>query len=122
MLTDKSYARSLKAPKKAKIGLTEAKTHLGKGEILPFYDAIFKTLQEYLGDRFNLPKGSLTANVVEDRLRPSGCDEKILNVVSDVFSKCEMARYASTVPKREECKDVMKEVRKIIDYMERVKL
>ena len=122
ILTDKSYARSLKAPRQAKMGLAKAKSYLTKNEMLPFYDAIFKTMQDYLGDRFNLPKGSVTTVIIEEHLRPSGCDENMLEMLKDVFSRCEMARYASSVPGREEGKEVLRDVRKIIGYLEKVNI
>jgi hypothetical protein len=122
ILTDRSYARSLKAPRRARSGLAKAKAYLDKGDALPFYDAIFKTLQEYLGNRFDLPKGSVSLQDVEKRLIPAGCDESILGMLREVFSECEMARYASSVTGGKEAEDILEKVRKIIDYMEKVKI
>ncbi|MEA3489772.1 MAG: BatD family protein [Candidatus Omnitrophota bacterium] len=121
ILTDKSYARFLKAPKKAKVGLAKAKTLLKKKEVMPFYDAVFKTLQEYLANRFNLPLGSITCRVIEEKLRPAGCDEKILEMLRDVFSRCEMARYASSVPGGHEAEETMEKIKRVIDYLEKFK-
>ncbi|MBD3426492.1 MAG: hypothetical protein GF409_04615 [Candidatus Omnitrophica bacterium] len=120
--TDRGYARSLKAPRKARNGLSRANTYLKKGEILPFYDAIFKTLQEYIGNRFDLPRGNVSLTVVEKRLLSSDCDEEILQMLREVFSKCEMARYASAPPGGEEAEEMLSKVRKIIDYMEKVRI
>ncbi len=119
---DKGYARFLKAPRKARNGLARAKSYLGRNDFPPFYDTVFKTLQEYLGDRFNLPRGSVTGQVIEDRLRPAGCSEKILEMLQEVFSRCEMARYASSVPGGHEAKETLEKVKRIIDYLEKVKL
>ena len=122
ILKDKSYARFLKAPRKARKGLARARTYLARKDILPFYDTVFKTLQEYLGNRFNLPRGGVTEQIICDRLRPAGCDEKILKMLHDVLSECEMARYASFVPEKYEAEEVMEMVKKIIDYMEKIRL
>lgn len=122
ILTDKSYARFLKAPRKARSGLAKAKTFLTRGEVVPFYDAINRTLVEYLGNRFNLARGNVTFDVVDARLRPAGCDEKVLEDMRDIFSRCEMARYASTVPKQQEGEELMDKVKMIIDYLEKTKL
>ncbi|MFC1480344.1 BatD family protein [Candidatus Omnitrophota bacterium] len=122
MIRDKGYARFLKAPRKARKGLIKAKAQLGKDDVLPFYDIIFKTLQEYLGDRFNLPKGTVTSQVIDQRLSPGGCDQGILEMLQDVFSRCEMARYASFVPGGHEEEEVLEKVKRIIDYMEKVKV
>jgi len=120
--SDESYARFVKAPRKARRDLAKAKSCLGKDNMLPFYDAVFKTLQNYLGDRFNLPRGNVTSQVIEERLRPSGCDEKMLEALRDIFSRCEMARYASSVPGGREAEDMLEKVRKMIVYLERIKI
>ncbi|RKY41706.1 MAG: hypothetical protein DRP85_05315 [Candidatus Makaraimicrobium thalassicum] len=122
ILRDKSYARFLKAPRKARKGLARARAYLGRDDVLPFYDVIFKTLQEYLGGRFDLPRGNVTIQVIEDRLRPARVDESILGMLRDVFSRCEMARYASSVPGGHEAKEILEKARRIISYMEKIKL
>ncbi|MFC1570794.1 BatD family protein [Candidatus Omnitrophota bacterium] len=122
ILTDKSYARSLKAPRKARSGLAKAKAFLGKGEVASFYDSINKTLVEYLGNRFNLAKGNVTFDVVDKRLRPAGCDEGVLDDMRDIFSRCDMARYAPTVPTKPEGEELMDKVKRVIDYLEKTKL
>ena len=122
ILTDRGYARSLKAPRKARKGLRKAGVYLGKKDPLPFYDAIFKTLQGYIGDRLDLPAGSVTERTVENRLREGGCDAQIIGMLRDVLSRCEMARYASSVPGGDEAKDVLEKTRKVIDHVERLRL
>ncbi|MFH1553220.1 MAG: BatD family protein [Candidatus Omnitrophota bacterium] len=122
MIRDKGYARFLRAPRKARKGLIKAKAQLNKEDVLPFYDITFKTLQEYLGDRFNLPKGTVTNQVIEERLRPVEYDKGILEMLHDVFSRCEMARYASFVPGGHEEEEMLEKVKRIIDYMEKVKV
>ncbi|MDP8299085.1 MAG: BatD family protein [Candidatus Tantalella remota] len=122
MMTDKSYARFLKAPRKARSGMAKAKAYLRKGETAPFYDTIFKTLQSYLSGRFALPKGNVTTRVVEERLKPAGCDEKILEMLKEVFQRCEMARYASSAFGEDDAEDILDKVKRIIDYMEKVRI
>ena len=45
-----------------------------------------------------------------------------MEMLHDVFSRCEMARYASFVPGGHEEEKVLEKVKKIIDYMEKVKV
>ena len=65
---------------------------------------------------------NITSQVVEERLRPVGADEKMLEMLRDVFSRCEMARYASSVTGGEEAEEVLENVRRIINYMEKVRV
>jgi len=120
ILTDKKYARFLRAPRKARTGLARAGSYLKKKEILPFYDTVFKTLQEYLAHRFSLPIGSVTGLIIDEKLRPAGCDEEMLEMLKDILSKCEMARYASFVPGGEE--EILENVRRVIDHLEKFKI
>ncbi|MFH1665893.1 MAG: BatD family protein [Candidatus Omnitrophota bacterium] len=122
IMKDKTYEKFLKAPKKARKGIARARAHIAKGEIVLFYDEIFKTVETYLGGRFNLSPGNVTMRVVEDRLRPAGCDEKMLGMLGEVFARCEMARYASSVSGAREAEDTLEKVKKVIDYVEKVRV
>ena len=122
MRTDIRYARFFHAPRKAKSGLGKAKAFLDKGDAPRFYDSIFKTLQDYLGDKFDLPKGSITSQIIENRLRPAGYDEHVLEMLHEVFLKCEMTRYASSMPAGAETEKVLDNVERIIDYFEKAKV
>jgi len=121
--TDKRYARFLKAPGKARGGLKKAAAYLRRNDIVKLYDAVFKTLQDYLGNKMNLPVGSVTAPDVEKMLVDGGHDPEIIKIVKDVFAMCDMARYASFAGKKEEAEETLEKVRKLIDYLEnKVKL
>jgi hypothetical protein len=120
--TDRGYARSLKAPRKARSGLSRARAFLDKNDTARFYDTVHKTLEEYLGNRFNLPRGSVTVNDIDLRLRQAGCEEHILKKLRDVFAKCEMARYASSVSEDISHSLVLHDVRTIIDHVEKMRL
>lgn len=122
MLKDKGYARFLKAPKKARKGLAKAKSYLDKKDLPEFYDAIFKTLQNYLAGKFNLPMGSVTVQLIEKKLASVGYDDKKIEMLREIFSKCEMARYASSALGDEGAKELLQKVRKIIDSLEKVRI
>jgi len=122
MRTDKRYARFLKAPRSARKGIKKAKAFIVKGDTARFYDTVFKTMQEYLGNKFNLPGGSITVQIIEDKLRPAGCDESIVGMLRDIFAECDMARYASSLPGKDAAGEALEKVKKVIDYLEKTKL
>jgi len=121
MLSDKSYARFLKAPKKARKGIEAARADLAKGDIHAFYDTIFKVLQAYFAGKFNLPRGNISVQVVKNKLSARGIDEEKLKNLSDIFSKCEIARYAPAFAGKKEAVEILEKVRHVIDYMEKLK-
>ena len=121
MIRDKSYARFLKAPKKARRGIETARRDLEKKDIPAFYDTIFKVFQEYFAGKFNLPKGNITAQVVKDKLIARGINEARLKELQDIFTKCELERYAPALSGEKDAKEIFEKVRHIIDYMEKMK-
>ena len=59
-----------------------------------FFAALFRLLQEQLGERLDLPASAITEAVVEERLKPAGAPDSIIAAVEELFQKCNLARYA----------------------------
>ena len=91
--SDIGYARRLRAPGRAKKNLLIVRGLLSSQRPKEFFDAVFKTLQEYLGDKFHLPTAGITANIVGE-LRQRNIEQEVLNKVGECFNSCDIARYA----------------------------
>ena len=89
---DISYARQRGASRKAKKGLDAAKKLAQAGQSGAFCDAIFRTMQEYIGDQFALPSAGITSEVV-DELRKHGVKEEVLEKLRDFFESCDSVRF-----------------------------
>lgn len=120
--TDLRYARGLLAPKKAQSGIRQAKNYLLKAEAKKFYDTLFTTLQEYLGDRFHLSSKGITISVIDEYLRKAGVEEEILTKLNDIFRECDMVRYAFKELTPENMQDALSKLEKVIDYLQRKKI
>lgn len=118
---DVSYARKLRAPKVARKKIQEAKEYLAHGQTAEFYDCLFKTLQEYLGHRFNRPSAGITAEVVEELISAEGLDIEAASSLKRCFSECDIARYAITQLDAAAMKETLSILEKVIDYLERNK-
>jgi len=59
-----------------------------------FFAALFRLLQEQLGERLDLPASAITEAVIEEHLRPSGVPEPALSALHELFQTCNLARYA----------------------------
>lgn len=118
LASDIRYARKLHAPRKAKAGLNKAKELLEKGSLEEFYDSVFDTLQEYLGDKFHLSSKSITISVIDDVLRSKGVAEKTLTQLRDIFKSCDMARYAASSLTRQDQEDTLNELQEVIAYLQ----
>jgi hypothetical protein len=120
--TDVRYARQLLAPRKAKAGLVKARKYLDQGTAQEFYDIVFETLQEYLGNRFHLPSKGITASIVEDQFKNKNISEDILAKLKDIFKDCDAARYAASQLTRDDRENSLDKLEKIIDYFQRNKV
>jgi hypothetical protein len=118
METDVVYARRLLAPKEASKGLRQAarlKALNQKGE---FYTALFKTLQQYLGNKLHFSSGAVTFATVQPLL--SGRMEAgILEDLKGIFEECDAVRYAPVTVDETAMNGSYERVQKIIDYLER---
>ncbi|MFH1458039.1 MAG: BatD family protein [Candidatus Omnitrophota bacterium] len=120
--TDIRYARQLKAPGKAKQGLNKAKGYLGAGKTREFYDTVFQTLQEYLGDKFHFASQSITISIVDDNLKGKSYPPQVLDQLRSVFSDCDMARFAASEFSRADREKTLKNLQEVIDYFQRNKV
>jgi hypothetical protein len=119
--TDIGYARRLRAPRKAGKGIRNAERLLNKNQTEEFYDFVFKTLREYLGDRFHLPSGGMTGDIVDSALKDRNVHEDILLKTGNIFKECDMARYASSELGADNMRNTLKDLREVIDHLERHK-
>jgi len=118
--TDKTYARQYHAPRKAKKGLAQAQELMASDQPQEFCSAIFKTVQEYLGNRFDLPSVGITIEVV-DNLRSRGIPEEILEKLSSFFHACDRLRFAQSDMSENEMKVIMDLATESIEHLEDTK-
>ena len=116
--TDLRYARLLRAGKLAQKGLRKTERNLREGKAAEFYDSVFKTLQGYLGNRFDLPAWSLTANEMDHLPDAELTDERILEKIRDIFSRCDRARYAPYEFSKPETEETFQRMKEIINHLE----
>ena len=120
--TDIRYARRLRAPKKVKEGIRKSQKYLSENNASEFYNTVFKALQEYLGDKFHLPIGGITIDIVDDVLKAKGIKEEILNKLKELFRDCDMARYAPSEFGKMDMNNTLGKLEEAIDYFERSKV
>ncbi|MCM8819236.1 MAG: BatD family protein [Candidatus Omnitrophica bacterium] len=117
---DKKYARRQFAYKKAKKVLKNIEKLLKEGKTNDFFDIVFKTLNQYLADRFNLSKG-VTVEKIEEILGEKNISNDILEKTKTIFSCCDSARYGYQQFSKANLEQLFKELKMIINYFERQK-
>lgn len=119
--SDVRFARKLQAPGKARRGMDTAKKLLRANKPEEFYDVIFDTLQEYLGDRFHLASKSITAGIIDEILKPRNVSPDIQEKISGLFRDCDMARYAPSGFDTGRMARALDDLRDVIDHLQRNK-
>lgn len=120
--TDERYARRLQAPAKARKGISEAQRFLGQEKSGEFFDCIHKTLIGYLADKLHLPAGGVNIDAVKEILGTKNIDGEILDKLTNIFSACDMARYAPLEFDKLKRETIFNDMRKVIDSLGRKKV
>lgn len=96
LTTDPGLARASGAFKRAIVQCQRAKQLQQAGKVAGCYAAVFRALQRYIGDRFNLPSEGLTKTELERHLKPRGIAEDLFRELASLFDQCDAARFAPT--------------------------
>jgi len=119
--TDIGYARRLKAPKKAGKGIKEAGQYIEKGMKQEFYDSVFRTIREYIGNRFHVADGGITIETVEEMFKGKDVGQDMIDNLRNIFSECDMVRYAPSGIDTAKMEKTLKDLKEVIDHLERHK-
>lgn len=117
---DARYGRRLRASRMVKRNLSRTQHLLNAEKSTEFFDAVFKTLREYIGDKFHLSIGGITVNIIEE-LKIRNVDHKSLEKLKICFDNCDIVRYAPATIKKEQMTVTFRLLQEIIDEFERVK-
>ena len=120
--SDVRYARTRRAFGNAQRRLAEVERLLQAGQGTAFYAALFKTLQDYLGDRLNLPSSGITSDIIEEQLRPRALPPEICQALKEVFAACDAARFAPNLQGKVDRERLVKIVREVVAAMEKMVL
>lgn len=119
---DSVYAARLAAFKVARSGMKALKCKLKLGDSKVFYEELFKTMQEYIGNRLYLPPAGITVDMVNQTLLSKDVDTVIITKVRNLFTVCDEARFAFLKFNADKMQDDYKELLDVVNYLERRKI
>lgn len=119
---DPRYARRLLAPALAKRNLRQIEKLLQQGKSEEFLDLLFKTMRDYLANRFHLSYGAVTLEKIEEIFSKNRLDPQVLEKLKGLFVFCDMARYAPAEIAQEKLSQAYLDLREGIEYLERCKV
>ena len=122
MKTDTVYAGRKYALKAARKGMNALRHQLKSEDSKMFYETLFKTLQDYIGNRVSVPPAGITSDIVEYLLVSKGIEPAMLHKIKNLFEACDKARFASLETGNFKMQDDIKELEDVIKYFERKKI
>lgn len=122
MRSDSIYAGRVTAFKLQKRAIRNLRRQLRSGDRMVFYEYLFKTMQDYLGNRLNIPPAGITYAVIEEALSSKEPDLDIMRKLANLFNECDCAKFAQTPASDMKVEDDIKELREIMEYFERKKI
>jgi len=75
-------------------GLEKLRTHAAQNQSDEFFAGVMRLLQERLGERLDCPASAITEAVIDEKLRPRGLPDSMLEELHELFQACNQARYA----------------------------
>lgn len=91
---DQVKVKGRNAGKMAAKHLASAKKALLSGDKKLFYQDIYKGLNQYLSDKFNIPAAELNRDLITERLTVAGIARPLVAQFTETLDLCEMARYS----------------------------
>ena len=116
---DTRFVRRWQAPRQAKNGLSQAAAFLAQNDVRNFYDTLYKTLQDYFGNKCHIPSASITADIVAEHFKNHSRKEEFIDNLKVIFAECELVRFASIDISDEKMKATLRLAEEIIDFSER---
>ncbi len=91
---DPRLRRRLRVEQVVRAGMRELTRLAAANQTEEFFAAVFRLLQEQLGERLDLPASAITEAVLDERLLGRGAPPELLSSLHDLFQVCNQVRYA----------------------------
>lgn len=114
--SDLLAVKNRRAGKEAAKHLAAARKYLAAQQRKEFYEAIFKGLYGYLGDKLSISAADLNKETITENLAAKSVDDALIRRLIDTLDLCEMARYAPVTQLSEQ--EVLEKAKSIINDIE----
>lgn len=121
LTADPGLARASGAFKRAIAQCQRAKQLQRSGKTVECAAELFRALQRYIGDRFDLPSEGLTNAELEQHLKPRGIPEELFRELGSLFDRCDAARFAPTSAASSQMSAAVSAAESVLKQLERWK-
>ncbi len=99
----------------------QAARRLQQGKAAECYAEVFRSIQRYMGDRFNLSSDGLTRAELEQYLQGRGAPAELVHEVLEVVDRCDAARFAPSAASADQAASTLQTVEAVLKRLERWK-
>src|SRR5690606_39068783 len=96
-----------------------AKKYLSEHNKDAYFEALYKALQGYLSDKFQLSLAEMTKENIRQTLQKRNVEESIIQETIDIMEACEFARFAPASEAEQE--NTYNKAERLISQFEKIK-
>lgn len=116
------YARSRSAGREARKRLAKARSLANLASSQQFHTEIHRALTTYIADKLNVSPHGLTIDGIESMLRQKGADDTLIAGVTEIWKKCDFARFAPSSVSEESIVSLLAKTEQVMSRIEEVRL
>lgn len=120
--TDSAYAGRIAAFRLHRRAVRNLRKELRRKGCGAFCELLFKTIQDYFGNRLNIPTAGITFDVIEQAVAGKDVDPDIMRKIRSLITECDRAKFAQAEVDEMRVEDGLRELHEVIDYFERKRL
>lgn len=114
LLIDRAYARRIRAGHLFQKRIKQIEKLLKAQDKKNFYTSLGTAMMNYIGDRYNLPVGTLTKEQLKQELINKGLARELLEELLKIVECCENAGYAPVISEIYEPEEILKKAKELI--------
>jgi len=116
------YARQVGASRSARRRFKEARRLLAAGEGQRFYGEVHRAFNRYLGDKFLLPAGAVSPELIAGKITAGGADPAIADEVGECLAAFDRARFSGAAAGEAEMRSFLARVENLVGTLEKIKI
>ncbi|MFH1038752.1 MAG: BatD family protein [PVC group bacterium] len=120
--SDVAYARQVGASRSARRRFKKARLFLREKDQEKFYGEVNRAFNRYLGDKWGLPSGAVSAGVIAGRLRGAGAPAELIEEMESCFGVFDLARFSGSSGERKEMESFLARLESLIGRLDKVKV
>ncbi|MBI4598422.1 MAG: protein BatD [Candidatus Omnitrophica bacterium] len=119
LAADPGLARASGALRQALKRCGVAKALQRSGKIAESYEAVFRAIQRYVGDRFNIPSEAVTHAELDRYLNARGAPAEVVMILLTVIDRCDAARFAPMSVATQQAAETVQQAEQALKQLER---